>query len=119
MSEKRFRQFGLWVADDEQDKYFSVEQVVSVLNEQQSTISQLQKKVSEYELLYQSCSMERDEFFRGATENAKLVGEQQATINKLRKILAEAEDTIELRCAEHYVKEYENIKHHIIGDNDE
>ena len=42
MSDKRFRQFGVWVADDEQDKYLSVEQVVSVLNEQQSTIEQLQ-----------------------------------------------------------------------------
>lgn len=38
MSEKRFRQFGVWVADDEQGKYLSVEQVVSVLNEQQATI---------------------------------------------------------------------------------
>ena len=45
--------------------------------------------------------------------------EQQATINKLREILAEAEDMIEVRLAEHYIKEYENIKHHIIGDNDE
>ena len=48
-----------------------------------------------------------------------LLNEQQATINKLRKILAEAEDTIEVRLAEHYLKEYENIKHNIIGDNDE
>ena len=48
-----------------------------------------------------------------------LLNEQQATINKLREILAEAEDMIEVRLAEHYIKEYENIKHHIIGDNDE
>ena len=48
-----------------------------------------------------------------------LLNEQQDTINKLRKILAEAEDTIEVRLAEHYLKEYENIKHNIIGDNDE
>ncbi len=47
------------------------------------------------------------------------LNEQQSTINKLRKILAEAEDTIEIRLAEHYLKEYENIKHNIIGDNDE
>lgn len=47
-----------------------------------------------------------------------LICEQQTTINKLRKILAEAEDTIEVRLAEHYLKEYENIKHNIIGDND-
>ena len=38
--EKRFRQFGVWVADDEQDKYLSVEQVISVLNEQQATINE-------------------------------------------------------------------------------
>ena len=49
----------------------------------------------------------------------KLLNKQQDTINKLRKILAEAEDTIEVRLAEHYLKEYENIKHNIIGDNDE
>lgn len=49
----------------------------------------------------------------------KKVNEQQTTINKLREILAEAEDMIEVRLAEHYIKEYENIKHHIIGDNDE
>lgn len=48
-----------------------------------------------------------------------LICEQQATINKLRKILAEAEDTIEIRLPEHYLKEYENIKHNIIGDEDE
>ena len=53
-----------------------------------------------------------------ATKDKK-IDEQQATINKLRKILAEAEDTIEVRLAEHYLKEYENIKHNIIGDNDE
>ena len=47
------------------------------------------------------------------------LNEQQDTINKLRKILAEAEDTIETRLPEHYLKEYENIKHNIIGDNDE
>ena len=47
------------------------------------------------------------------------LNEQQTTINKLREILAEAEDMIEVRLAEHYIKEYENIKHHIIGDNDE
>lgn len=46
----------------------------------------------------------------------KKVNEQQDTINKLREILAEAEDMIEVRLAEHYIKEYENIKHHIIGD---
>ena len=49
----------------------------------------------------------------------RLLNEQQDTINKLREILAEAEDMIEVRLAEHYIKEYENIKHHIIGDNDE
>ena len=47
------------------------------------------------------------------------LNEQQTTINKLREILAEAEDMIEVRLAEHYIKEYENIKHHIIGDNDD
>lgn len=52
-------------------------------------------------------------------ELADKVDEQQDTINKLREILAEAEDMIEVRLAEHYIKEYENIKHHIIGDNDE
>ena len=46
----------------------------------------------------------------------KKVNEQQDTINKLREILAESEDMIEVRLAEHYIKEYENIKHHIIGD---
>ena len=53
------------------------------------------------------------------TELEDLLNEQQNTLNKLREILAEAEDMIEVRLAEHYIKEYENIKHHIIGDNDE
>lgn len=52
-------------------------------------------------------------------EVCDLLNEQQDTINKLREILAEAEDMIEVRLAEHYIQEYENIKHHIIGDNDE
>ena len=62
---------------------------------------------------------EKDYYIRTEDEVVDLLNEQQATINKLRKILAEAEDTIEIRLAEHYLKEYENIKHHIIGDNDE
>ena len=52
-------------------------------------------------------------------EIVDLLNEQQDTINKLREILEEAEDMIEVRLAEHYIQEYENIKHHIIGDNDE
>jgi hypothetical protein len=52
-----------------------------------------------------------------ALETTKMLNKQQATINKLRKILAEAEDMIETRLAEHYLKEYENIKHNIIGDD--
>ena len=38
----RFRQFGLWVADDEQDKYLDVRQVVDLLNEQQAIINKQQ-----------------------------------------------------------------------------
>lgn len=54
-----------------------------------------------------------------AEQICNLLNEQQDTINKLREILAEAEDMIDVRLAEHYIKEYENIKHHIIGENDE
>lgn len=53
-----------------------------------------------------------------AEQICNLLNEQQDTINKLREILAEAEDMIDVRLAEHYIKEYENIKHHIIGEND-
>ena len=52
-----------------------------------------------------------------ALEVTKKLNEQQDTINKLREVLAEAEDMIDVRLAEHYIKEYENIKHHIIGDD--
>ena len=65
MSEKRFRQFGVWVADDEQDKYLSVEQVVSVLNEQQATIKSKDKqlqKAKEYFMDYLSREMSANNF---------------------------------------------------------
>ncbi len=53
-----------------------------------------------------------------ALQVTKKLNEQRDTINKLREVLAEAEDMIEVRLAAHYIKEYENIKHHIIGDDD-
>ena len=52
----------------------------------------------------------------GVNDVEHKLNEQEEIINKLRKILAEAEDMIEVRLAEHYLKEYENIKHNIIGD---
>ena len=89
MNEKRFvlckKGDVEYIEDNGCVQLYGFDVLCEMLNEQQSTISQLQKKVSEYELLYQSCSDQRDEFFRGATENAKLVGEQQATINELEQ----------------------------------
>lgn len=45
MSEKRFRQFAVWVADDEQDRYLSVEQVVCILNEQQELLNKRERQL--------------------------------------------------------------------------
>ncbi len=39
----RFRQFGLWVYDEEEDKYLSIELVVNILNKQQDELERLQK----------------------------------------------------------------------------
>lgn len=57
------------------------------------------------------------------SEKQKIIDEQQSTIQslkeengKLNQLLNEAEDLIESRLAEHFAKQYENIKHNIIGD---
>lgn len=50
MSKKRFRQFGVWVADDEQGKYLSVEQAVDKLNEQQADLNYLARFIGEFKV---------------------------------------------------------------------
>ena len=59
MSEQRFRQFGLWVVDEKQDKYLDVRQVVDCLNEQQATIKHLQTKVNNLEREYQQLALDK------------------------------------------------------------
>jgi predicted RNase H-like nuclease (RuvC/YqgF family) len=112
MSEKRFtlELQNKDIFDKETNTFYcDSESVCELLNTQQSEINSLKM---ELELISGEKLFSRRELERK-------VDEQQTTINKLRKILAEAEDTIEVRLAEHYLKEYENIKHNIIGDNDE
>ena len=89
------------------------------LGEQQATINKQLDQIIELQDKYRILEFNHSRLEKRNKAQYEKIGEQQATINKLRKILAEAEDTIEVRLAEHYLKEYENIKHNIIGDNDE
>lgn len=46
-----------------------------------------------------------------------LLNELSEENGKLNQLLNEAEDLIESRLSEHFAKQYENIKHNIIGDD--
>ena len=96
-----------------------IEEIVDLLNTQQTTINKQLDQIIELQDKYRILEFNHSRLEKRNKAQYEKIGEQQAHINKLRKILAEAEDTIEVRLAEHYLKEYENIKQHIIGDNDE
>ena len=129
MSEKRFKLSSETVLQYQimnNDTDLNENEVVDCLNEQQELIEELQvsdemgwKRAEKFEkeLKQKKIYIKRLEY--KVQKFKEMNSEQQDTINKLRKILAEAEDTIEIRLPEHYLKEYENIKHNIIGDNDE
>ena len=96
-----------------------IEEIVDLLNTQQTTINKQLDQIIELQDKYRILEFNHSRLEKRNKAQYEKIGEQQDIINKLRKILAEAEDTIEVRLAEHYLKEYENIKQHIIGDNDE
>ena len=111
------------VSDMEEEAFYNLEGCVDLLNEQQELIEELhisdhmgweRAEKFEKELKQKKIYIKRLEY--KVQKFKEMNSEQQDTINKLRKILAEAEDTIEIRLPEHYIKEYENIKHNIIGD---
>ena len=59
-----------------------------------------------------------DEIVGVLNEQQDKISELEEENRQLNQLLNEAEDLIESRLAEHFAKQYENIKHKIIDDND-
>ena len=94
-------------------KETAVEVLIDLLNEQKTIIEVLNDEWIESNERHRKIEME---YHERVMNYQKQIKEQQATTNKLWKILDVAEDMIETRLTEHYVKQYKNLKQSVIDD---
>ena len=111
MSEKRFRQFGVWVIDDPNlkkintvadvfaTKIMSTDEVVDLLNEQQATIDQLNLAIDDL-LSHTSCDEIKKEneqlrnIIKQKEEEEKLYAKEILRLNELNKQTSEFTDIL-------------------------
>ena len=73
-------------------------------------LNELHEENNELRLQLNLCSDQRNEFHRGARENANRVGKLEKENEQLKQLLDYADDLIPSHLSEHFIRQWRNFK---------